>query len=106
MIDIHDRKDTQLFYTAIPEGRSYGIPYRSLLPVRIDNLLVAGRCISCTQEAQGSLRVMPPSFSLGQAAGTAAAIAVRKGLIPRRIDVAELQALLSAQGQVVDELKD
>lgn len=106
MIDIHDRKDTQLFYTAIPEGRSYGIPYRCLLPVKIENLIVAGRCISCTQEAQGSLRVMPPSFSLGQAAGTAAAIAVRSGKTPRAIDIAELQSLLKAQGQVVNELEE
>ncbi len=105
MIDIHDRKKTQLFYTAIPEGRSYGIPYRCLLPVKIENLLVAGRSISCTQEAQGSLRVMPPSFSLGQAAGTAAALAVRHGVSPRAVDRTELRALLASQDQVVDELE-
>ena len=105
MIDIHDRKSTQLFYTAIPEGKSYGIPYRCLLPVKIDNLLVAGRSISCTQEAQGSLRVMPPSFSLGQAAGTAAAIAAREGIIPRAVARETLRSTLKAQDQVVDELE-
>jgi hypothetical protein len=105
MIDIHDRKETQLFYTAIPEGHSYGIPYRCLLPEKIENLLVAGRSISCTQEAQGSLRVMPPSFSLGQAAGTAAAIAVKSKCAPRYVDIDLLRSTLASQGQVIDPLE-
>ncbi len=103
MLDTHDRSSTQLHYVPIPEGRSYGIPYRCLLPVSVENLLVAGRCISCTQDAQASLRVMPPSFSIGQAAGTAAALAVRTGTTPRTVDVAEVRRLLKSQGQVVDD---
>ncbi len=104
MIDIHDRTGTELFYTPVPEGRSYGIPYRCLLPVKVENLIVAGRCVSCTQEAHGSLRVMPPSFSMGQAAGTAAALAALGKVSPRRVNVRELRATLASQGQVIDEL--
>ena len=105
MIDIHDRKQTQLFYTAIPEGRSYGIPYRCLVPAKVENLLVAGRSISCNQAAQGSLRVMPPSFSLGQAAGTAAAISVKSNCPPREVDTGLLRSTLASQGQVIDPLE-
>ena len=104
MIDIHDRKSTQLFYTPVPEGRSYGIPYRCLLPKSKDGVLFAGRCISATQEAQGSLRVMPPSFSTGQAAGTAAALSVLHKTSPRNLDIQELKHTLEKNGQVVDEL--
>jgi hypothetical protein len=102
MIDIHDRTGTQLFYVPVPEGKSYGVPYRCLLPQHVDNLLVAGRCVSATQDAQGSLRVMPPSFSLGQAAGTAAALAVARGVTPRDVDREDLREALVKQGQVVD----
>jgi len=102
MIDIHDPTGTQLFYTPVPEGKSYGIPYRCLLPKNIDNLIVAGRCISATHEAQGSLRVMPPSFNIGQAAGTAAAIAVIDQVKARDVNVAKLRKMLAEQGQVID----
>lgn len=103
MIDIHDRKSTQLFYTPVPEGRSYGIPYRCLIPKGYDGILFAGRCISASQEAQGSVRVMPPSFSIGQAAGTAAALAVIHGTSVREVDIALLQKTLVRFGQVVEE---
>lgn len=102
MIDIHDRTDTQLFYVPVPEGKSYGVPYRCLIPQGVENLLVTGRCVSATQEAQGSLRVMPPSFSLGQAAGTAAALAVADRVTPRDVSRKKLRATLVQQGQVVD----
>ena len=76
------------------EGGAYGIPYRALLPKMVDNLLAGGRCISSSHEAHASLRVMPPCFATGQAAGTAAAIAVADGMQPRHIDVKKLQARL------------
>lgn len=103
MIDIHDRKSTQLFYTPVPDGHSYGIPYRCLLPKGFEGILFAGRCISATQEAQGSVRVMPPSFSIGQAAGTAAALAVRNNTSLRDVDIKLLQTTLIDYGQVVQE---
>ena len=106
MIDIHDHVSTQLFYTPVPEGHSYGIPYRCLIPAEKENILFAGRCISATQEAQGSLRVMPPSFSLGQAAGTAAALSAEAGVSPRMLDTGLLRSTLVKYGQVVDELTE
>lgn len=103
MIDIHDRQSTQLFYTPVPDGHSYGIPYRCLIPKGHDGILFAGRCISATQEAQGSVRVMPPAFSLGQAAGTAAALAARHDTSVRDVDIPLLQKTLVEYGQVIEE---
>ncbi len=105
MIDIHDRKSTELFYTPVPEGHSYGVPYRCLIPKGFDGILFAGRCISATQEAQGSVRVMPPAFSLGQAAGTAAALSVLHSTTLRDVDIPRLQETLVTYGQIIHEPK-
>src|SRR5690625_1494103 len=72
----------------------YEMPYRALIPSELDGLVVAGRCISGSHEALAAIRVMPPAFALGQAAGTAAAQAVHNGLAPRDVDVAALQERL------------
>ncbi|HEV7663263.1 MAG TPA: FAD-dependent oxidoreductase, partial [Chloroflexota bacterium] len=80
----------------------YEIPYRSLVPLDIDDLLVAGRCLSATHEAAGAVRVMPPCFAMGQAAGTAAALAVERAISPRQIEVRELQAELRKQGAILN----
>ncbi len=79
----------------------YEIPYRSLVPLEVDDLLVAGRCLSATHEAAGAVRVMPPCFAMGQAAGVAAALAVERAIAPRRVDVSELQADLRTQGAIL-----
>ena len=80
------------------KGESYGIPYRTLTPRGIDNLLVAGRCVSTDQMVQGSLRVMPGCFITGQAAGIAAAMAAGSGVSVHRLDVKDLQRRLKAFG--------
>ena len=74
------------------------LPYRSLLPARTQNLLLAGRCLSADRRVQGQLRIMGCCFMMGQAAGTAAALAVQNDVPPERVDVAELQRLLKADG--------
>lgn len=74
------------------------VPYRSLVPERVDNLLVAGRCISAQQDAMVQLRLIPPCFITGQAAGTAAALSIKRGKTVRDMDVSELQEKLRAQG--------
>jgi hypothetical protein len=79
-------------------GDCYDIPYRSLLPLQVANLLVAGRSISSTHEAMSAIRVMAPCMAMGEAAGRAAAIAVAAGVAPDRIDVARLRAELRAAG--------
>lgn len=74
--------------------RDYQIPFRCLLPVDIAGLLVAGRCISGTHEAQASYRVTGTCMAMGQAAGLAAAMCVRKACLPSGLDGAELHAEL------------
>jgi glycine/D-amino acid oxidase-like deaminating enzyme len=85
-------------YRFLPPGRRYQIPFASLRTREIDNLLVAGRCISADHDALASTRVMGPSLALGQAAGTAAALAARRAGPVAAVDVAELQAELVARG--------
>lgn len=97
-IDIHNPEGTgtQLFH--FPEDKYYTIPYRCLLPKNTNNLLVAGRCISADHHAQASLRTMPTVCCLGEAAGTAAAIAGKSGVAVNKIDIKTLQASLKANG--------
>lgn len=79
-------------------GDYYQIPYRCLIPKQVENLLIAGRSVSATFPAQGSLRMMATCMAIGQAAGTAAALCVRKGLGPRQLDARELRRALVEQG--------
>ncbi len=79
-------------------GDCYDIPYRSLLPQRIDNLLVAGRCISTTHEAMAAIRVMSTCMAMGEAAGRAAALAVADGVLPSQVNVGKLREQLLARG--------
>ncbi len=74
------------------------LPFASLLPQRVDNLLVAGRCISAEEEAMGQLRLIPVCSATGEAAGTATAIAVRSGVTPGKLDIGGVQKQLAAQG--------
>ena len=95
-IDIHRPGDEGC--TLIWCGDCYDIPYRSLVPTKIGNLLVAGRCISTTHEAMGAIRVMATCMAMGEAAGRAAKMAVRTGVAPADIDVRRLQDELRAKG--------
>lgn len=79
-------------------GDCYDIPYRSLIPLNIENLIVAGRSISTTHEALSSIRVMAPCMLMGEAAGRAAKIAIKKGIYPSRINVKELQKKIVSAG--------
>lgn len=79
-------------------GDCYDIPYRSLIPQKVKNLIVAGRCISTTHEAMSAIRVMAPCMAMGEAAGRAAKMAVRKGIQPADINVKELQQELLQKG--------
>ena len=80
----------------------YQIPYRILVPEGVDNLLVAGRCVSASHEALGAIRVMPPVFAMAQAAGTAAALCVKRECRPAEADIKQLQNRLQEQGQCID----
>ena len=91
-------KETKKSFALAP-GQSHGIPYRCLIPQGVENLLVAGRCLSADRAVQGATRVMPVCFALGEAAGIAAAFAVQdnKGLV-RGVNIARLQTELRARG--------
>ena len=101
LIDIHT--GSTVYYTPVKSGCAYAIPYRVLLPQKVDNLLVAGRSVSATRQALGAIRVIPPCFAMGEAAGTAAAQCVQMHVAPRHVDMAALQKQLRAQGAVLDE---
>lgn len=77
---------------------AYDIPYRVLVPRTVDNLLVSGRCISVDGEAHGSTRSMPCCMATGEAAGVAAAIAIKDGCTTATVDVRKLQKTLVEQG--------
>jgi hypothetical protein len=97
-LDIHSPDHAGL-ETARPPR--YQIPYRSLLPKDLDHVLVAGRCISATHEAMASTRVIPISMALGQAAGTAAALACAGNVSPRDLPTDQLRAALLAQHAIL-----
>jgi len=92
--------DTKWAY--LPDGQCVGIPYRTLLPQKSENLLVAGRCFSATHDAHASVRSMAQCMAMGQAAGRAAAIAVAGGFAPRDVPVPELRDRLRALGAVLE----
>lgn len=98
-LDKHDSEGGGVTWSLV--DRYYTIPYRSLLPENCDNLLVAGRCICGSSEAAASYRVMPACVAMGQAAGTAAAMAVSSGLNPEDIPVNQLRTTLVQQGAVI-----
>ncbi len=82
-------------------GEYYGIPYRCLVARDLDNLLMAGRCISVTHEALGSTRISPVSMGLGQASGMAAALCVQKKLNPGQAPVMDVQKAILAAGGLI-----
>ena len=103
-LEIHIPGDVQWVWPPIPESRGFNhLPYRMLLPRRssaggVENLLVAGRCASMTHEGQSAARVSGGCFVMGQAAGTAAALTLRRGGSPHDLPAEVLQKALRAQG--------
>lgn len=101
-VDVHGRfGPTSNEYITIPEGKYYGIPYGCLVPKNCSNLLVAGRCVSAESEAAGAIRVMPPCMGMGQAAGTAAALACLSNIDVRLLDVQKLRVELEKNGALL-----
>ena len=97
-VDVHGRfGPTSNEYVPI-KGDYYGVPYRSLLPKGVEQLLIAGRCVSADSTAAGAIRVMPPCMGMGQAAGTAAAMAVKGESTVRKVDAQALRTRLKENG--------
>jgi len=101
MIDIHNPTGSGTEHKHLKEGTYYQIPYRCLVPLGVENLLVAARCISATHAAHSSLRVQPIVWALGQAGGTAAALSIQKKIQPAQVDPAELRTKLTEQGAFI-----
>jgi hypothetical protein len=98
-VDIHSPTDKRNVWVELEDA--YDIPYRCLLPVGLENTLIAGRCISATHEALASARVQSHSMAQGQAAGVAAAMASLEGVTPREISIRQLQDNLRKQDAIV-----
>jgi hypothetical protein len=81
-----------------PKFPNISIPYGALVPEKLDGLLAVGRHVSCDRNSHGFMREIPQCWQTGQAAGVAAAIAVKHGIEPRAVDIDELQQALLAQG--------
>ncbi len=99
-IDIHNPSGSGTSHYYFKPGEYYTIPYRSLIPEKSLNLLVAGRCISATHEAQASIRIMPIVCCIGEAAGTAAAISIMDNADVKNLNVQKLRNTLKANGAV------
>ena len=97
-VDIHNPKGSGTVLKRLPPGEAYDIPLRALMPRDVQGLLVAGRCLSGTHEAHSSYRVMPIVMATGQAAGVCAALAARRGILPRSVEFNEVQEELRRQG--------
>jgi hypothetical protein len=101
-IDIHDAQGKGTTFRQVASGDgSYDIPYRCLVPRDVENLLIAGRCISTTHEAQAAVRVMVTAMAIGQAAGTAAALSHRQCVSPRDLRPGLLRSALLDQGAIL-----
>ena len=101
-MEVHVAGDVIFKFPPIPESRGYNeMPYRMLVPEGIDNLLVAGRCASMTHDGQSAARVSGACFAMGEAAGTAAALALSGNTPPRDIAIEKLQQALKQQGAFI-----
>ncbi len=85
----------------LPDGSCVGIPFRTLIPQRLGNVLVAGRCFSATHDAHASVRSMAQCMAMGQAAGTAAALCIARKQTPRELNWTMLRDELRAKGAVL-----
>ncbi len=98
-IEEHVKGDVIFRFPDIPRARGYNeLPFRMLLPQGMRNLFVAGRCAGMTHGGQSAARVSGACFVMGEAAATAAALALKSNAAPREVDRAALQAKLNAQG--------
>ncbi|HEX5513645.1 MAG TPA: FAD-dependent oxidoreductase, partial [Gammaproteobacteria bacterium] len=102
-VDIHNPDGKGTILKRLPPDQAYDIPLRALIPRDLDNLLVAGRCISGSHEAHSSYRVMPIAMATGQAAGVCAALAAKRHLSTRAVPAADVQQLLLQQGANLGE---
>ena len=106
-IDIHNPKGTGITYgssqktISYPKGGWNDIPYRALYSKDINNLLVAGKCVSSTHEAHAAIRIMASCIAMGQAAGTAAGLSIKDGSNVSDVDTNQLRNKLAEDGALI-----
>ncbi len=100
-IDLHSPLGKGTILKKIKLGEAYDIPLRCLVPLKVENLLVGGRCISGTHVANASYRTMPICVATGQAAGVCAAIAAKSSMTPRTVRAQDVQQELLRQGAIL-----
>lgn len=98
--DHNGTADTKWHY--LPDGQCVGIPLRTLVPLRASNVLVAGRCFSASHDAHASVRSMGQTMALGQAAGTAAALAARRDASIESVVAADVRDQLRRDGAILE----
>jgi hypothetical protein len=97
-IDIHEPTGVGVRHDYLAKDDWFELPYRALVTAGVDNLYTVGRCMSCSHEALGALRVIPTGVVTGEAAGVAAALCARQGVSPREIAIKEVQGALVGAG--------
>ena len=105
-IDIHSPDGTGTSHYYFAKDEWYQIPYRCLIPKSCENLLMAGRCISSDRKTNSAIRVKASCMAMGEAIGTAAAIAIRNNIRIADISIDELKCRLSKNGAIVPGLSD
>ena len=101
-IDIHSPDGGQMDHSFMKSGSWCAVPYRSLISREIKNLVVAGRCLSATHEALAAVRTTPLVMAMGQAAGTAAALACKAGIAVQDVDITALKERLIKDGAFLE----
>lgn len=99
-VDIH-REGQAAFIQYITHGNTPTVRLSNMISKDLSNLMMAGRCISSDRETNSALRVKASCMAMGQAAGTAAALAVREGILPKEVDVQELLTVLDRNGAII-----
>lgn len=104
-IDIHSPDGASMRHRFLKPGSWYSVPYRALITKELENLVVAGRCISATHEACAAIRVTPIVMAVAQGAGTAAALAALEGVPVGRVDIPRLRTQLQQDGAFLEEYR-
>lgn len=97
-VDIHAPDSSQAIFVQIGGDGAFDIPFRAMLPEGLDNVVVAGRCVSATHVAHGATRNMAPCLVMGEAAGVAAAMSATRNTTIANLDIGDLQQRLVANG--------
>ncbi|HYM91011.1 MAG TPA: FAD-dependent oxidoreductase, partial [bacterium] len=109
-VDLHDmRAGVDVLGSTVGGGgvtlrkieRAYGIPFRCVVPADVDAVVIAGRAISASHEAAGSVRGQAVCMATGHAAGTIAALSVKEDVVPRALDVTQVQSVLMTQRAIL-----